>query len=94
MTPDREDVIPLSAFGGTSFSVRREEVAVIHLRSDNEGLVPIEVIIVPTIAAPLQNLKSLDSRNLPYIQGLKLAHPITNEDVFETDLLIGADHYC
>ena len=28
-----------------------------------------------------------------YLQGLKLAHPITNEDNFQTSVLIGADFY-
>jgi len=31
--------------------------------------------------------------NLKYLKGLKLAHPVTNDDAFEVSLLIGADHY-
>ena len=32
-----------------------------------------------------------DLQTLPHLQGLKLAHPITNEVLFQIDLLIGAD---
>ena len=55
--------------------------------------IPIEVIIVPTIAAPLQNFTTFDLHNLPHLKGVTFAHPITNEHTFEIDLLIGADHY-
>ena len=34
-----------------------------------------------------------DLQTLPHLQGLKLAHPITDQDPFQIDLLIGADHY-
>ena len=34
-----------------------------------------------------------DLQTLPHLQGLKLAHPITDEDLFQVDLLIGADYY-
>lgn len=35
----------------------------------------------------------VDFQELPYLNGLKLAHPISNDSVFEIDLLIGVDHY-
>ncbi|XP_052256342.1 uncharacterized protein LOC127861697 [Dreissena polymorpha] len=34
-----------------------------------------------------------ERENLPYLRGLKLAHPITSEADLEINILIGADHY-
>ena len=75
LIPSRKELISLSAFGGTSSSVKQVEVANIHLQSDNGEPIPVEVIIVPKIAAPLQNHMSLDIPTLPHLQGLKLAPP-------------------
>jgi hypothetical protein len=47
---------------------------------------------VPTIAVPLQNLQK-NVTSLPYLKKLKLAHPLTDSDVFEIEMLIGADAY-
>ena len=54
---------------------------------------PLSVLIIPTIAAPLQNAIRSQITQLPYLQGLTLAHPVTTEDQFELSLLIGADYY-
>ena len=93
LTPEKEETISLSAFGGTSSSVKRVAVSTITLLTDDGEPIPIEVIVVPTIAAPIQNHMVNDLQTLPHLQGLKLAHPITDEDMFQIDLLIGADHY-
>ena len=50
------------------------------------------MLIVPTIAVPLGN-RQRDAVSLPYLRGLKLAHPLTGEDIFSISLLIGADKY-
>lgn len=91
LVPEREETVSLSAFGGTSSSVKQVAVATIYLQTDSGDPIPIEVIIVPAIAAPLQNHIPVDFQELPYLNGLKLAHPISNESVFEIDLLIGVD---
>ena len=93
LTSEKEETISLSAFGGTSSSVKRVAVSTITLLTDDEEPIPIEVIVVPTIAAPIPNHMVNDLQTLPHLQGLKLAHPITDEDLFQIDLLIGADHY-
>ena len=46
----------------------------------------------PTIGVPLCNLQRTVS-SLPYLQSLKLAHPVTGLDYFEIAFLIGADNY-
>jgi hypothetical protein len=48
---------------------------------------------VPKIATPLQNHLRTNIRNIPYLKGIPLAHPVTTEENFEISLLLGADNY-
>ena len=82
LTSKKEEPISLSTFGGTSPSVKRVAVSTITLLTHDEEPIPIEVIIVPTIAAPIQNQMVNNFANL-----------ITDDDLFQIDLRIGADHY-
>lgn len=61
--------------------------------TDSGELIPIDVLIVPSIANPLANYHISEVKNLPYLQGLKLAHPVSNDSEFTISFLIGADHY-
>lgn len=86
------DVINLASFGATTKSVRRLDTATVYLISDNGEKISLDVLVVPTIAVPLKNLnQSVDT--LPYLKGLKLAHPISDHENFDITLLIGADFY-
>ena len=51
------------------------------------------MLIVPTIAAPLQRMTTTSLAELPHLNGLNLALPGTTEDHFEITLLVGADRY-
>ena len=73
--------------------MRRVEVGTINLQTPNGEGIPIEVIIVPEIAAPLHDFAAIEVHSLPHFKGLTFAHPITNEHTFEINLLIGSDHY-
>ena len=85
--------ISLAAFGDSSHNIRHMEKATIHLETQNGGKLPMDVLIVPKIAAPLQNVANVEAAKLPYLHGLKLAHHVTQDDKFEINLLIGADYY-
>jgi len=52
------------------------------------------VLIVPTIAAPIQNSISESVHNIPHILPLNLAHPVTSECQFAISLLIGTLDLC
>ena len=93
LTVGRQETIFLSTFGGKTSSLRRVEVGTINLQTPNGEGIPIEVIIVPEIAAPLQDFATIDVHSLSHLKGLTFAHPITDEHTFEIRLLIGADHY-
>ena len=68
-------------------------MAQINVETSTGCRIPISVLIVPFIAAPLQNSLRTSIKGFSYLQGLKLAHPITNEENFQISVLIGADFY-
>ena len=84
--------VQLAAFGSSSKKVSHIDTATIYLLTDSREKIAIDVLIVPTIAVPLGN-RQREAVSLPYQCGLKLAHPLTGEDIFSISLLIGADKY-
>lgn len=48
---------------------------------------------MPTIVAPIHTVDQKSISDLPYLNGLRLAHPISSEGQFSITLLIGADQY-
>ena len=64
-----------------------------NFETESGDQIPITVLVVPFIAAPL--LKSMRTSINPFthLQGLKLAHPITNQGNFHISVLIGTDFY-
>ena len=63
------------------------------IETESGELIPISVLIVPLIAAPIQNLVSTSVYSMPHLQDLKLAHPVTSGRNFTILLLIGTDYY-
>ena len=56
-------------------------------------VISMSVLIVPSIAAPIQNTISSSVYKMPHLRELRLAHPVTSEHNFHISLLIGANHY-
>ena len=52
----------------------------------------LDVLVVPQIAAPLKTYTK-STRKLPYLDNLRLAHPVTDDEHFEIGILIGVDQY-
>ena len=69
------------------------KAANIHIKTRDGNLLPLSVLIVPTIAAPLRNTAQTEVTKLPYLSSLPLAHPVISNDSFKISLLIGTDHY-
>ena len=89
-----EKIAPkISGFGGNEGQVRHLDKANIAIETVDNQRIEIEVIIVPKIAAPIQTKSQREIKALPYLHGLRLAHPICAEDKFNISLLIGADYY-
>ena len=82
----------LYPFGGEAVPSELQSASIAILTNDG-GEVPISVLVVPKIAAPLQNAMPLPGDQYPYLHGLKLTHPVGSDNKFEITLLIGADFY-
>ena len=93
LTPSRQENITLAPFGADTMTPQSLSVTSIKVVAKTGELIPLSVLIVPKIAAPLQTVSHLQLHRLPYLQGLTLAHPITGDRLFEISLLIGVDHY-
>ena len=93
LKPETQQTISLSTFGGNTSSVKRIDTATIYLKTAQEETIPIHVIIVPTIAAPLTTYTGANVRDLPHLKGLSLAQINVDDSPFRVDFLIGADHY-
>ena len=90
------DTIRLASFGSKNEDLnhRRLNRAEIYLKTDNQEKVKLDVLIVSTIAAvPLQTGAQDRASKLPYLKGIKLAHPVTRDNEFDISLLISADQY-
>ncbi|XP_060568771.1 uncharacterized protein LOC132727352 [Ruditapes philippinarum] len=90
---EKSETIRISAFGGKGNQMQHFDQATVYLVTDRKKKIPLKVLIVPTIATLIDNTHSSDISSLPYLKGLKLAHPVTHDKEFSISLLIGADFY-
>jgi len=86
--------ISLTSFGNASRTHQKLGFVTVEIQTLSGELIPISVLAVPTIAAPIQNIVSHFVNSMPHLQELKLAHPVTSNKNFAISLLIGADYYC
>ena len=92
LIPSQENVT-LAPFGANTMTSQSLSVATIKVVAKSGELIPLSVLIVPRIAAPLQMVSHPQLDRLTYLQGLSLAHPVSADNPFEISLLIGVDHY-
>ena len=94
LQPHGTEELSISTFGTQTSHVNKLDVATIYLHTISGQPIPLTVLIVPTIAAPLQNRSKKPLTDFPHRKGLHLAHPVTSTEQFvDINLLIGADHY-
>ena len=94
LTPSQYENISLASFGADASIPQCLDVTTIKVVSCTGEMIPLSVLVVPKIAAPLQCITSSKLQELPYLKNLTLAHPIMKEDSqFDVSLLIGVDHY-
>ena len=93
LQPNNYEHISVSSFGEQVSASKRLAVAAISIETLNKGHIPISVLVVPKLAAPIRNSVRTHLDKLPYLQGLPLAHPVTNDENFHISILIGADFY-
>ena len=68
-------------------------VAMVGIETNSCELIPISVLIVPSIAASIKNSILISINSMLHLQGLKLAHPIISNEQFTISVLIGTDCY-
>ena len=93
LQPVRSENITVASFGAESLSSQNLPVAQINIETQAGDLIPISVLIVLLIAAPLHHTLRTCIANYPYLKELKLAHPVTGAENFQISVLIGADFY-
>ena len=91
--PHKTEILSISTFGTQVSHTSQFETTVILLHGTAGQLIPLTVLIVPTIAAPIHNVNQNSISNLPYLAELRLAHPVSSSEQSTISLLIGADHY-
>ncbi|XP_053387257.1 uncharacterized protein LOC128551020 [Mercenaria mercenaria] len=89
--PTGKETLSLSGFGDKERRLRHLDTAVIYLELAHEDI-PVKVLIVPEISVPLATYTN-QVRELSYLKGLKLAHPVHTSDDFNIEILVGADFY-
>lgn len=85
--------LSLSTFATDTSRTGKFDVATINLHSISGHLIPLTVLIMPTIAAPIHTVDRKTITSLSYLNGLRLAHPISSAEQLSITLLIGADQY-
>ena len=92
ISPHTTENVSISAFGDELSSSTQLSVATINVVTLGGEQMPISVLVVPVIAAPLHNTYHNHLTHLKYLQGLRLANPVTKSN-FEIALLIAADYF-
>ena len=80
--------ISVSSFGAQVSAVKRLPVATILIHTLNGIKLPVSVLIVPELAAPVRNSIHTHLNHLPYLHHLPLAHPVTSDENFHISILI------
>ena len=90
--PHCRENLSISSFGGDTTSKYQVDTIRLMLET-NDGDVAISALVVPQIAAPVQNFVNPTLHALPHLRDLQLAHPVGYSEKFHISLLIGVDHY-
>ena len=91
--PTTTEGLTLASFGTDSTAYHQLGAATVKLETNSGELIPVSVLIVPSIAAPIQNTVCASFNTIPHLQGLKLANPVGDNEDFKISLLIGTDYY-
>jgi len=84
--PVRYELITMSSFGEQVSTPTRLAVTTTSIHTLRRGKIPISILVVPKLAAPLRNLIRTCLNQFPYLQGLRF--PVTSDENFS----IGSFH--
>jgi len=83
----------LASFSTATASHQELGMETVEIEMLSGELIPVSVLIIPSIVAPIQSTVNSSVRSMSYLQGLRLAHPVTFDHQFKISILIGTDHY-
>jgi len=82
LQPTRHEVIAVFTFGAQVSTPKKFAVATICIHTVNGGQIPVSILFVPKLAAPVCNSICAHLNHLPYLSGLTVAHPVTSDENF------------
>ncbi|XP_074658424.1 uncharacterized protein LOC141911298 [Tubulanus polymorphus] len=90
---DSSEDINLAVFGDTAPCSRLFDQVTVKLKTKNGSILDLKALVTDAISSPMQTY-SYNLKNLDYLNGLQLAHPLTYTDYsYDLSILIGADYY-
>ena len=92
LNPTTTQGMTLAEFRSSMASYQELGIATVEIETVTGERIPMSVLVIPSIAAPIQSSVNLSIRNMPYLRGLNLAHPVTSEQNFEISLLVITGH--
>ena len=87
------ETIDLAAFGSKKKRLTSMKTAIFALHDNTGKKSEIEALLIPEISRDMNNFVTPDLLSLPHLKGLKFAHPVSTQERFDIDMLIGADYY-
>ena len=88
---DAIEMLHIASFGGITTRVQHVNRSTIYVKTDN-GMIPLSVLVVPTIAKPIGTSLMSAAATFPYLRRLKLAQQISVDSMLDIAVLIGANH--
>jgi len=73
--------VNISAFGAELPSTKWLGVTTVNIEALTGEQIPLSILVVPVIAAPLHNVYHHHLRYMSYLQGLRLANPVTRTGI-------------
>ena len=83
-----------ATFGSIGQTVRECDVVEVDLPTRRDGLLRVNVLVVPSICGTLTHqLTRVSFETYDHLLGLDLSDVVGPEDTLTVDLLVGSDHY-
>ncbi|XP_006821839.1 uncharacterized protein LOC100377489 [Saccoglossus kowalevskii] len=89
----RSENIDLASFGNKHTRIRSMKRGTFDLHTISGNKAKIDALLIPEISTSMSNHVDSELLTLPYLKGLRLAHPVSNDTCYDIDILIGADYY-
>ena len=80
LQPTTTQIMALASFGANTASYQELGAVTIEIETITGDRIPISVLVIPSIAAPIQSSINTSVRNMPYLQGLKLALGLSDSE--------------